>query len=172
VVAWALYHLGGLDRLEGDLATARARLRESLARFDALFGPGSLPGVFVQGGLGGLALAEGRPDEARAAFTDVLRQWEGALHPPIARPQLCLFGILAAAEGQLGRAVRLLAAGSVATGHPGSLAAPDARVEGEDALARARAALGEAAFQAAWAEGQAMSLEQAIACALDEAADA
>jgi hypothetical protein len=34
-------------------------------------------------------------------------------------------------------------------------------------VGRARDALGEAAFTAAWAEGEAMSLEQAVACALD-----
>jgi cob(I)alamin adenosyltransferase len=42
------------------------------------------------------------------------------------------------------------------------------RSENEEALASARAALGEEAFTAAWKEGQAMTLEQARACALDE----
>src|SRR5262249_43065859 len=81
---------------------------------------------------------------------------------------LCLFGILAAAEGQPGRAVRLLAAGSTETGHPGMVESPDVRVEGEDALAWARVALGEAAFEAAAAAGRSMTLAQAVAYALDE----
>ncbi len=41
--------------------------------------------------------------------------------------------------------------------------------EDEQAVARARAQLDEAAWQAAWAEGRAMSLEQAIAYALEMA---
>jgi predicted ATPase/DNA-binding SARP family transcriptional activator len=42
------------------------------------------------------------------------------------------------------------------------------RSENEEALASARSALGEEAFAVAWKEGQAMTLEQAGDCALDE----
>jgi hypothetical protein len=41
----------------------------------------------------------------------------------------------------------------------------------EQDVAAARAARGEAAFAAAWAEGQAMTLEQAVADALGDEAD-
>jgi len=40
--------------------------------------------------------------------------------------------------------------------------------EYERTMAEGRAALGEAAFAAAWAEGRAMSLEQALEYALEE----
>ena len=42
------------------------------------------------------------------------------------------------------------------------------RAINERDTAETRAALGEAAFAAAWAEGRAMTLEQAVAYALDE----
>ena len=45
---------------------------------------------------------------------------------------------------------------------------PISRAPFDDALASARAALGEQAFDAAWAAGQAMTMEQAIAAALGE----
>jgi hypothetical protein len=45
--------------------------------------------------------------------------------------------------------------------------APDLREESERASARAREALGDAAFAAAWEEGRAMSMEQAITYALE-----
>jgi non-specific serine/threonine protein kinase len=46
---------------------------------------------------------------------------------------------------------------------------PDYRIALESALARARADLGEAAYEAAWTEGDTMSTDQAVAYALDEA---
>jgi len=42
------------------------------------------------------------------------------------------------------------------------------RAEHDQAVAATRAALGEEAFSAAWAEGQAMTLEEAVAYALEE----
>ena len=38
----------------------------------------------------------------------------------------------------------------------------------DDTVAAARSGLGDGAFDAAWAEGQAMTLKQAVAYALDE----
>jgi hypothetical protein len=164
--------------LEGDFARSRARVSESLAQLVAIDGPRGGPPIMARNGLGSLALAEGRPDEARAVFAAVLRDVRPDLQPGLqptvspgqTRQQLCLFGILAAAEGRPARAARLLAAGSAGLGRPASVHTPDVRIESEDALARARAELGEAAFNAAWAEGQAMSLEEAVADALADAA--
>jgi hypothetical protein len=44
---------------------------------------------------------------------------------------------------------------------------PDVRIDAEDALVRARAALGEAGFEAAFTEGRAMTVQQAVAYALE-----
>jgi len=41
----------------------------------------------------------------------------------------------------------------------------------DHAVARVRAALGEQAFETAWTEGRALTLEQAIAYALEEGSD-
>ncbi|HZO27515.1 MAG TPA: hypothetical protein VFH48_16165, partial [Chloroflexota bacterium] len=85
---------------------------------------------------------------------------------------------LAVASGDHRRAARLYAA---VTGGRGRHAVwPDSTLWGgwtwtprddDEAQADARAArdvLGEAAFASAWAEGRAMTLEQAVAYALDE----
>jgi hypothetical protein len=47
---------------------------------------------------------------------------------------------------------------------------PDERAREEQLVAAAHAQLDEATFAATWAEGQALTLEQAIAYALDEEA--
>ena len=48
---------------------------------------------------------------------------------------------------------------------------PIYKTEHLDAMETARKRLDAAVFTAAWEEGQAMTLEQAIACALDEEGD-
>jgi hypothetical protein len=74
-------------------------------------------------------------------------------------------GQVAAAQEAPARAVRLF--GAAAHLHD-LLALPPYSTEYEPQLAAARAQLGPGAFDAAWAEGWAMSLEQAIAEALNE----
>jgi hypothetical protein len=49
---------------------------------------------------------------------------------------------------------------------------PPRRVLHDQTVAAARAALGEEAFAAAWTEGRAMSLDQAVAAALQQPSDA
>jgi hypothetical protein len=66
------------------------------------------------------------------------------------------------------RAARLWGAAAALREALGAPRAPNRRAEGERELGAARAALGESAFAASWAEGQALSLEQAIADALAE----
>ncbi len=71
---------------------------------------------------------------------------------------------VASAQGQAARAARLFGA---AGGDPPPI--PAHRHEWERNMAAVRAQLDEEAFAAAWAEGRAMALEQAIAYALRQA---
>jgi non-specific serine/threonine protein kinase len=84
------------------------------------------------------------------------------------------FGTVACFGGQAERGVRLLA--SVETpmrqgGMDPSKLGPGFMIIGQ-ALERARAQLDPAAFEAAWAEGQRMTLEQALALATENASEA
>jgi hypothetical protein len=127
--------------------------------------------VLARQALANLARAEGRFEEARAGLRAVLRDMITRI-PSYVPEHLGLFGILAVAQGEYARGVRLIAVQPAITGFIGTTNTPDVRIEGEAALARARAALGEEAFAAAWAEGQALTLEEAVAYALaDEEAN-
>ena len=83
-------------------------------------------------------------------------------------------GVLAGLQGAVGRAARLCGAAEglfEAVGVRGhSYYLPD-HARYERAIAGARVQLGEQAFEAAWAEGRGMTLERAVACAVqsDEA---
>jgi hypothetical protein len=71
-------------------------------------------------------------------------------------------GLRALAARLFGAAEGLRRAGGIYAAPPGE------RAEYEGALAAARAALGEAAFAAAWAEGARMTMEQACTYALQD----
>jgi hypothetical protein len=78
---------------------------------------------------------------------------------------------LAAAErtqGELRRAVRLLGAAAALRETCGLPVPPIDRADREQQVAALRRSLGEEAFAAAWAAGQAMSLHEAVAFALEE----
>ena len=77
--------------------------------------------------------------------------------------------MLEVARGAPARGVTLLGAGAVGEGLIGTVHMPDVRAEAPGFLERARQALGEAGYAAAWAAGRAMTLEQAVAYALEDA---
>jgi hypothetical protein len=79
---------------------------------------------------------------------------------------------VACAQGQPERATRLCAAVAAMRTAIGAPLPPPERATYDATVATARAALGEDTFAAAWAAGQALPLEQAIAEALGEEAHA
>jgi len=83
---------------------------------------------------------------------------------------ICLVGMarVAAVQGRPGRAARLLGASAALREEIGAPLSPIARVDHDHASNAAREALGQDEFEAAWAEGHAMSLEEATADALDD----
>jgi hypothetical protein len=110
---------------------------------------------------GGLAHAERLYREALTTIRDLGERW----FTP--RCLLALAGI--AAERQaFARATRLLGAADAAIGGIGGRLYPYELAEQEGYLASARAALGDVAFDIAWAEGQALSREDAVAYALHD----
>jgi hypothetical protein len=124
--------------------------------------------------LGCLALEAGEQGRARASLEESARLlWEAGLLWAFYLG-LAYLGHRAIDQGRHAPGVRLLAA--VEAGYPHydviaflqPLAHPAERAKATDV---ARAALGEATFAAAWAAGQAMTLEQAIADALGEGGD-
>ena len=74
--------------------------------------------------------------------------------------------VLAARQGQAERTARLLGANEAQCEAIGAAPPVAVRTEYEWTLATARSALGEERFAAVWAEGRALSLDQAVAYAL------
>jgi hypothetical protein len=155
--------------VRGDRPRAQALAEESLARSRAAgFAPGTAEALNT---LGWVALEEG--DTARAAA--LLGESLALLRDTGNREGLpwCLESV-AAVAGALGhdtRAARLLGAADALREQIGSPLPANERARQERYIMAACAQLDEAAWNAAWAEGRAMTTEQAIAYALEGAAD-
>jgi non-specific serine/threonine protein kinase len=164
-IAASLGRLGAVARLEGDYRQARTQLLEGIAAVRA-FGSRPYTGTFLAS-LGNLARCEGKYCEARALLEESLRE---ARLPFLVVSCLGSLGHLAIQLGATIRGVRLISAAAAHDPAPKGLHFPELQIDNETNLPRARAALGEQSFARAWAEGQAMSLEEAIAYALEEEA--
>ncbi len=162
-ITWRLLYLGHLARLEGRCDEARSLLEEclTLSRTRGFNDYHSLSLV----SLGSLARLEGRYGETETLYRaglSSLRQMGALGYVPNC---LQLWGALEVDQGRHARAVRMIAAGTASHSECNFLS-PAAGADADVALAAARSALGEEAFAKAFAEGQAMTLEQAVDYAL------
>lgn len=167
-VAWALNHLGDVARNQQDFATARTRYAESLAIFRELGHKSDIASSLAD--LGNLACDQGDYATARARYAESMTIFgELGDRRGIAR-MLESFAGLAAAQRMSERALRV--AGAAASLRE-MLGAPLSSLERENLernLALARQTLGDEASEVEWARGAAMTLEQAITCALEKTA--
>jgi hypothetical protein len=159
-LVFILEQLGQLAIEAGDYSRARVLLQEVLTQIRAI----DFKHAFGQahGSLGDLALAQGDLAAARAHYRDSLVTAHWADRYGVRQALIRLAG-LSMAHGQYPRAARLFGAG-----HEAQRVFLYLRERYEQGVAAARAALGEAAFVAAWAEGEAMTPEEAVAYALVE----
>jgi tetratricopeptide (TPR) repeat protein len=161
-----LNNLGEVARAQGDYAGARVYYKESEALFREV---GEKTHVArLTHSLGYVAQHQGDLERAAALFQESLAMFRKLGNQRgIAE---CLAGLagLAAEQGQPQGAGQLLGAAEALLRALGGAWWPADRVEYERNLATIRAALNEEVFAAAWAEGQAMTLEQAIAYASEQ----
>jgi predicted ATPase/class 3 adenylate cyclase len=164
-MGFELSGLGEVALRAGDYGRATGLLEESLALRRQL---GNKWGVGVSlGTLGWVALRAGDWGRAVARLSESLdvRQEIGDK----GGSAWCLERLaeVALAQGQAEKAVCLLAAASALRDSIGSVIDPVDRAEYEARRSALRAQVGEERFAARWNEGRALSLEQAVAAALE-----
>jgi predicted ATPase/DNA-binding SARP family transcriptional activator len=175
----ALLAMANLSRVEGKLPAARTYCEEALAAArevspDSSYYPQAFASAWM--GLAEVACAEGDLAAARAAYREALRrwpEWEWTPNLPKFGPKGpiagCVGGLAAVArrEGNTVLAARLFgAADSIRKSLDLRLPLPEAR-DWECEVAALRALMDGEGFASAWADGAAMSLEQACALALN-----
>ncbi|MDQ4077920.1 MAG: tetratricopeptide repeat protein [Chloroflexota bacterium] len=167
-VANSLNNLGLISWEQGRLAEARVLLEECLTISRAL---GNKPSMAVTLHiLGTIAGDQGDYDRARFLLEEslALRQEMGDKHG--LADSLEGFAQLMVATGKPQRGVRLCGAAEIIRETIGAPPQEAERVHHERYVAVARAQLDESTFATLWTEGRAMTLEQAIAYALDGSA--
>lgn len=163
----ALYGLGVLAQRAGDSGRSRLLFEECLA-----LGRGTgdhQVTVSALLGLGALARAVGDLERARTADDEARAIAMQSGRARLIAQVVSFWGMQAIAEGSPRRGTRLIAA-VIAAGfqRPTPFAVFLGYNRPTDCLAIAKASLGEQAYAAAWAEGQAVTLDEAIAYALED----
>jgi predicted ATPase/class 3 adenylate cyclase len=169
VLSDGLRELGSVYSAEGDLTVAVRVTEEALAEARAI---GSMPYVFLALlQLIMISCLQNDPTKAKGYCLELWALGKETGSPFAAVFALMAFGLAASFGEEPGKGVRLLVAaemllrqrGVKLTGGEGG---PFGMVY-KQALEKAQAQLGLAAFQAAWAEGQQMTMEQALALATE-----
>ena len=169
-VASALNNLGIIAWRQGELERAGDRFTEALTLARTM-GDWQDIGTYL-GNVGVIMRQRGELAQAEALLREAL-----ALYRELGDPLGCAQGLenlaaTAAVAGQPGRAARLAGAAMTIRETISVPLSPANREDLEPELAAAQAALGEAAWEDAYAAGQALTMEQAIAEALGEEKEA
>ncbi len=167
LISWALTQVGSAAHLQRDYERAVALHEESLALARKTGDKYRI--AFVLRSLGHVALFQGDYRQAAARFKESLTLCKEVADERVTGE--CLVGLagVACAQGLYDQAARLFAAAEVLREATGYHYAAARQADIEQFVSSTRAGLGESVFATAWAEGRAMTLEQAIEYALEVA---
>jgi predicted ATPase/DNA-binding CsgD family transcriptional regulator len=159
-ITWALIYLGNVALEQGDYARATALFEGSLAHFRELGDKGSMATSLKH--LGQVALFQGNVEQAAAWSRESFTLYRDAGVKLGIAECLEVMATIVWAQGAAAWAVRLLSSATMLRCHLGAQLSPADRSHFDQILATARQQLGITDFQAAWAEGQALTPEQAV----------
>jgi tetratricopeptide (TPR) repeat protein len=169
IMGYHLVVLGTEAWMRGDYVAARTSFRETLQISRELADEWHI-GITLAN-LGFVTRGDGDCEEARALHREGLPLCHRLADRRGIGWHLVGMAGVEAEQGRAERAARLLGAAAAALEAIGSPLPPPQQREHDRTREQTEAALGEGAFAAAWAEGRAMPLEEAIRYALEEVAD-
>jgi predicted ATPase/DNA-binding SARP family transcriptional activator/Tfp pilus assembly protein PilF len=160
VITLAMLNLANVQIAQGDYAGARANLEESIHRQRTT---GDTTGLAAQLGAFGRALQKlGESVAARAAQAEALSLRAGVGDQRGVAVSLENLALVEFDESQAERAALLLGAAEAIRDAISAPITPSRRLENEKLVAAIRLALGQPAFDQAWAAGRDLTLEQAV----------
>jgi tetratricopeptide (TPR) repeat protein len=164
LIAYLLANLGDNVRVQGDARRAEALYHEALSLRRAVGDTRGVAGCLFF--LGWLAQERGDYGQARALYAESIPLFQSVGVAWTVAYMLGGLAGIACAWGQEERAVWLYGAATALRDAVGGATFPDRLAARDRDISALRSALGEEAFAAAWAAGQALPLDQAIAEAL------
>jgi tetratricopeptide (TPR) repeat protein len=169
-VALILHALANVFYRQGDYERARPAYAESLELFTQTQSNSSHWGIPCAGNnLGSTLFHLGDAAGARQRHREALALYQRRENGQGIVWSLERLAVVEAASGDAGKAVRLLGAAAAAREGLGKPMDPWDQEDWDQAVAAAAAALEPQEFDAAWAEGRALTLAQAVTYALEEA---
>jgi tetratricopeptide (TPR) repeat protein len=162
-----LDELGRLACRRGDNSLARALFEESLTTAQSIYDRYRMARALCA--LGMVACGEGDFTQAQASLKQMTASVRELQDTPLPTMFFLAAARLASTTGPSERAARLAGAAETALSKTEPYQGTSDRFEYEAVLASIRLALSEEVFDRARAEGRAMSLNAALACATDEA---
>ncbi len=164
-IRYALHALGELGRQDGNYDLAQKAYEEGLALSREM---GYILGELLElANLGTVALYRGLPEQAKALYAESLALSRELGDKKYSAMHLAAIAGPVATGGDPQAAARLLGASEALLETLGIIIPASDWSTLDRSVELAREQLDEATFEAAWAEGRAMSLEQAISYALE-----
>lgn len=152
--------MGMDERVRGNYAKAKELLEQGLEIFKRL-GNSNFK-LVVQSELGHLERQTGDLSRARSIYRETIRGWQDLGNRPAIANQLECFGFLDIADEQPRRAAKLFGAAEALRERIRSTMADFERLEYDESLAALRSNLADTEFNALWAAGRSLTMEQAI----------
>ena len=110
-------------------------------------------------------------DKAIFYYRRTIRLWQDRGHRAAVAHQLECFGLIAMAQEQPARAIKLFSAAEALREVSSSVRTPDEQKEFDDAKSSLQSHMNENQYNSLWAEGRSITIEQAIEFAIDETDD-
>ncbi len=163
----AMFHLGmGMgESVLGNYATAKRILEDGRKIFESM---GSVNFQLVmQSEIGHVERHTGNLSQAKAIYQETIKGWQEIGNRPAIAHQLESFGFLAIAEEEPQHAIKLFSAAEALRERIQAPRVDHEQAEYEQSIAQLHAMLPEVEFNALWAEGRSMTMEQAIQLGLE-----
>ena len=163
--AYFYVFMGMYERLRGNYQAARLHYEKALKVYQD-FGQKYEENV-TRSDLGHTARRSGELSQAKAIYHQTLLYWQDLGSRAAIANQFECFAFIAVAEEDPQRAAKLLGAAEAWRDKIQAAMTDQERVEYDQSMAQLRAMPAETEFNVLWAEGRAMTMEQAIQFALD-----